>query len=206
MTIATPQWLQGRRALVAGNAPGAEAIAVALARHGAAVVRAGTAATDAPEIAAAFAAAEQSADGGMDILIHAGTPMAAAAPQDIGLAAWRATHSADIDGRFLHAAEFTRRRLATAGRGAILFLMPSPVIAPGRAAPATAHGALDNLVKSLAVEWARDGIRINAIASHVAENFAGAAQAEQESLANLAAYLVSDYAAYVTGCVMGISE
>ena len=59
---------------------------------------------------------------------------------------------------------------------------------------AAAAGALGNLTKTLGVEWARDGIRVNAIQTGE----------DGETLGNLAAYLVSDYAAYVTGAVMGI--
>ena len=59
---------------------------------------------------------------------------------------------------------------------------------------AAAAGALGNLTKTLGVEWARDGIRVNSILTRDAGS----------TLGNLAAYLVSDYAAYVTGAVMGI--
>lgn len=44
------------------------------------------------------------------------------------------------------------------------------------------------------VEWARDGIRVNSVLT----------RDTGDTLGNLAAYLVSDYAAYVTGAVIGI--
>jgi NAD(P)-dependent dehydrogenase (short-subunit alcohol dehydrogenase family) len=206
VTGATPNWLNARRALVVGNSPAADAVAAAFTGLGARTARAGAEIVEVAEIADSFAAAETSCDGSIEILVHAGIQMPNAAAETFDLDRWRTTQSADIDGRFLHAAEFTRRRLIARGHGAILFLMPSPAIPTGRVTTATAHGALENLVKSLAVEWARDGIRTNAIASRVVEHFAAATEAEQKSLGNLAAYLVSDYAAYVTGCLMGVAE
>jgi len=196
-------WLDGRHALVVGTGDAVEAVVTALAERGAAVTRTGPEPIDASEIAAVFEAAEGD---GFDILVHAGTKLAPALAESIDLPAWRSGLSADLDGRFLFAAEFTRRRLAASGGGSILFLMPSAASGAGRTATAAAHGALENLVKSLAVEWARDGIRINAIASRVVEDFASASPAQRASLGHLAAYLASDYAAYATGAVSGIDE
>jgi hypothetical protein len=77
-----------------------------------------------------------------------------------------------------------------------------PVIASGApeqalgADQAAAAGALGNLTKTLGVEWARDGIRVNAILTH----------SKNATLGNLAAYLLSDYAAYITGAVIGIDS
>jgi NAD(P)-dependent dehydrogenase (short-subunit alcohol dehydrogenase family) len=190
MSGTAPAWLAGRRALVVGGFGG---VAETLSRHGASVAGGDPGAVDVPAIADAFAWAEARVGGGIDILVHGGTQAAQVAPENVSLDTWRASFSADIDGRFLYAAEFARRRLAAGRAGAILLLMPAPGIGPGRAAALTAQGALDNLVKSLAVEWARDGIRVNAIAASAAQG-------------HLAAYLVSDYAAYVTGCVMGVDE
>ena len=58
----------------------------------------------------------------------------------------------------------------------------------------TAGGGLGNLTKTLGVEWARDGIRVNTVQT----------TGHSETLGNLVAYLASDYAAYVTGAVMGV--
>jgi NAD(P)-dependent dehydrogenase (short-subunit alcohol dehydrogenase family) len=193
-------WLAGQRALIAGAGEAIEVVAAALAAAGAAVARQ-PADSDAPAIAAHFDAA-----GDVDLLVHAGVPSVDVAPEAIDIATWRAGFSADIDSRFLYAAEFARRRIAAKQPGAILFLMPSPEPAARKAAAASAQGALDNLVKSLAVEWARDGIRVNAIASRACEAGGLGDDAVRRSLGYLAAYLESDYAAYVTGSVMGVDE
>ena len=85
--------------------------------------------------------------------------------------------------------------------GSILFLdLPEDA---GGAVQATASGALGNLTKTLAVEWARDGIRVNTITSRVV---AGGTKEELRSLGALASYLVSDFAAYVTGSLIGIDD
>lgn len=205
MTI-LPNLLDGRHAMVAGGSDAGDAIAAALSGLGARVTRLSTPSVDAQTIATAFADAEIAQAQPVDLLVHGGAPLAVQDAQCVTLDAWRNGFSADIDGRFLHAAEFARRRIAAHGRGAIMFLLPSPHIAPGRSAHMSAHGALDNLVKSLAVEWGRDGIRTNAIASHVVDGFATASDAARASLANLAGYILSDHGAYITGMVMGIDE
>lgn len=197
-----PKILSGRSALVAGPGAAADAVASALERLGAAVMREPAPSADAEGIATSFDAATD----GIDVLVHAGAFMQEEQADAVSLDLWRGEFSEDIDGRFLHAAEFARRRIADHARGAVLFLMPSPAVSPGRAAILSAHGALDNLVKSLSAEWGRDGIRINAIASRVVEDFDAASESEQASLGNLAAYILSDHGAYITGMVMGVNE
>lgn len=206
MTGATAHWLAGRRGIVAGAGEAADVVADALEAAGAAIERLPAPSTDAPEIAQAFEAVAAKLGGAVDLLVHAGVAMPAVPAEAIDLDAWRASLSADIDGRFLFAAEFTRRLLVAETGGTILYLMPSPDAGAGRSASATADGALANLVKSLAVEWGRDGIRINAIRSRACEPGGLADAAVKDSLGHLAAYLSSGYGAYITGCLMGVDE
>lgn len=205
MSAAKPNWFAGRRALLVGSSPALDSLAKGLTGFGAATSVV-AAETEVDAIAAVFDAAEQETGGTIDILVHTGANMAVLPAHLTSLEQWRAGFSADVDSRFFHAAEFARRNNAAAGHGAILFLMPSTAERPGRSAQASAHGALDNLVKSLGAEWGRDAIRINAIASGVVENFAAQSTEQQESLVNLSAYLLSGYGSYVTGMVMGIDE
>ncbi len=199
-TVATT-WLARRRALVVGNMPAADAVAQALETAGAEVFRADGSVVELPAIAAVFDSAQN-----VDLLVHAGTPLPDKAAEQVSLPEWRATFSADIDGRALFAGEFVRRRLAVGATGNILFLMPSSQAKAHRTLALGAHGALDNLVKSLGAEWGRDGIRVNGIASVAVEDFNGATADVQASLCNMASYLLSDYAAYITGMVCGIDE
>lgn len=160
-------WLAGRTARIVGDSP---AIAAALEAQGARLV----------------------ADGTSDILIHvAARPMVKPA-HELSHAEWRATLDEGLDQRFLLAKEFAAAR-REAGKGGALLYVGAPEQALG-SDHAAAAGALGNLTKTLGVEWARDGIRVNTILTSEAG----------ETLGNLAAYLVSDYAAYVTGAVMGV--
>ncbi len=206
MTGATAHWLAGRRGFVVGEGEASSTVAAALADAGALVERLPQPPVEAPDIAQVFAAAAERLGGPVDLLVHSGVAMPVSSAEAIDLALWRATLSADLDGRFLFAAEFTRRLLADSQGGAILFLMPSSAATAGRSASATADGALANLVKSLAVEWGRDGIRINAIRSRACEPGGLTDESVRSSLGHLAAYLMSDYGAYITGCLMGIDE
>ncbi len=195
------QWLAGRHALLAGEGEALMLVGEALRAAGAEVAASAIVPGGEDGIAAEFDAA-----GGIDILVHGGAAGAVTAPTGYDLAGWRAHVSADIDLRFLQSAEFARRRIAAGKAGTILFLLPSVAPRAGHAGHATVTGALDNLVKSLAVEWARDGIRVNGIASHACEPGGLADAAVRGSLGHLAAYLASDYASYISGMVTGIDE
>lgn len=160
-------WLQGRRIRLIGDCP---SIALAVTAQGAALV----------------------ADGPADALIHVAAPPPHRPLHELKLADWRATLDAGLDQRFLMAQEFAAERRAAKKGGAVLFIgAPEQALGSDHAA---AGGASGNLTKTLGVEWARDGIRVNLIQSGETG----------ETLGNLAAYLISDYAAYVTGAVLGI--
>lgn len=161
------RWLEGRRARLLGESP---AIRAALEAHGAAVID----------------------EGWGDVLVHVAPAVPPRPAHEMTLTEWRASLDSGLDQRFLMAKDFAAARREAGGMGAILYVgAPEQALGSDHAAAA---GALGNLTKTLGVEWARDGIRVNAILTHDAG----------ETLGNLAAYLVSDYAAYVTGAVMGI--
>ena len=132
------------------------------------------------------------ANGDCDIWIHIAQPPPVKLAHELSHAEWRTSLDAGLDRRFLGAKDFADRCRARGQGGAILFV-GAPEQAFG-ADQAAAAGALGNLTKTLGVEWARDGIRVNSILT----------RETGETLGNLAAYLVSDYAAYVTGAVMGV--
>lgn len=160
-------WLAGKRACVEGSH---DAIMRALEEAGATLV----------------------ADGDCDIWIHIAPSTAIKVAHDLTHAEWRASLDAGLDRRFLGAKDFAAACRARGEGGAVLFVgAPEQALGADQAAAA---GALGNLTKTLGVEWARDGIRVNSILT----------REDGPTLGNLAAYLVSDYAAYVTGAVMGI--
>ncbi len=160
-------WLTGRRARIEGESP---AIGAALTAQGATIVD----------------------DGDCDIWVHVAPPPAVKPAHELTHAEWRASLDAGLDRRFLGAKDFAAQCRASGQGGAVLFVgAPEQALGADQAAAA---GALGNLTKTLGVEWARDGVRVNAILT----------RDSGETLGHLAAYLVSDYAAYVTGAVMGI--
>jgi len=160
-------WLEGRRARIEGECP---AVVAAFGDAGATLVE----------------------EGDIDIWVHVAPPPAIKAAHELSHDEWRASLDAGLDRRFLGAKDFADQCRARTRGGAILFIgAPEQALGADQAAAA---GALGNLTKTLGVEWARDGIRVNAILT----------RESGETLGHLAAYLVSDYAAYVTGAVTGI--
>jgi NAD(P)-dependent dehydrogenase (short-subunit alcohol dehydrogenase family) len=137
-----------------------------------------------------------------DALVHCSVARTAVEATAMDLDEWRAALSDDLDDRFLKTTEFARACFAAGRPGSVLMVAP----AHGDAAIATGHGALDNLVKSLAVEWARDGVRTNAIVSRKIYLDGGVAPGAKAALGHLVSWLLSDYAVYVSGCVMGLDE
>ncbi|MEQ9663334.1 MAG: SDR family oxidoreductase [Parasphingopyxis sp.] len=160
-------WLEGKTVRVIGSDP---ALADALAKAGATIVTDDTA----------------------DCLVHVARAEQTRLAHHLSYDEWRGAIAAGLDSRFEAAKAFNGAKRKAGSGGAILFI-GSPEQQAG-AEQAAAAGALGNLTKSLAVEWARDGVRVNTVLT----NDGGPA------LGAMAAYLLSDYAAYVTGAVMGI--
>ncbi|WP_198040492.1 SDR family oxidoreductase [Sphingopyxis sp. QXT-31] len=160
-------WLAGKRVAIEGDGP---AIAAALEAAGAMLV-----------------------EGEADIWVHVAPPSEVKPAHELTHTEWRASLDAGLDRRFLGAKDFAAACRARGQGGAVLFVgAPEQALGADQAAAA---GALGNLTKTLGVEWARDGIRVNAILT----------SETGDTLGNLAAYLASDYAAYVTGAVIGIA-
>jgi len=160
-------WLADKRARVIGDAP---AIVAALAAQGAHLVT----------------------EGDVDVLVHVAWPPPARPAHELGHDEWRATLDAGLDRRF-HAARSLADACRARGTGGTVIFVGAPEQAWG-SDHAAAAGALGNLTKTLGVEWARDGIRVNTVLT----------SSKGETLGNLVAYLASDYAAYVTGAVTGV--
>ena len=236
--------LRGRVALVTGGSRGiGRAIALLVARHGATVavasrklqacesvageVRAagGTASAhacnigDPAQIAAAMQAVE-AAHGRIDILVNnAATNPYYGPALDMDLDAWQKTVNVNIRGYFWTSIE-AARRMRRAGRGAIVNVASVNAFRPmdGQACYSLTKAAIVNMTQGLAKEWARHGIRVNALVPGVVETrFAAAIHenermraaierqvpmgrvAQPEEMAGAVLYLVSDAASYTTG-------
>ena len=116
-------------------------------------------------VASAFDAAE-SALGPMSVLVNnaaANFPVPAA---DLSPNGWRAVERIVLDGTFFCSQELHRRVTARSGAGAIVNIATTAAMTggPGMAHSAAAKAGVISLTKTLAVEWAPDGVRVNAIA------------------------------------------
>jgi NAD(P)-dependent dehydrogenase (short-subunit alcohol dehydrogenase family) len=180
----------GTTAIVTGAGTGlGRAIAVELARAGAAIGvisrseehrlagvaaveavggRAAHAAADIREpdqIAEAFESVEQ-ALGPASVLVNnaaANFPVLAASMRPN---AFRSVTNIVLDGTFFCSQELQRRLAARGSAGSIVNILATQSFTggPGMAHNAAAKAGVGNLTKSLAVEWAPDGIRVNALA------------------------------------------
>ncbi len=116
-------------------------------------------------VAAAFAEAE-AGFGPVGILINNSGVAPAAAAIDLAEVDWDRTLDTNLKGAFLMAQTFARRAIA-AGTGGAIVNIASILgfrVAGHVAAYAASKAALVQLTKALALEWARHGIRVNAIA------------------------------------------
>ena len=127
----------------------------------------------APEVAERLRAL--GAADGDDVLVYAG----AAAPLEALDGAWEAIGAAG---------ETLRER-----SGRIVLLAP----APGDAHAEAARGGLENLARTLSIEWSRFGVRVTAI-------LPGAAT-PPEHVAELVAFLASPAGEYYSGCAFSLS-
>jgi len=190
----------GQVVLVAGRSRAADCIAEAFRSYACTVLRLGAEPADGdlanPDaIRAAFDAFAQS-DRLPHILVHAGAAETPPRLLDTSGAQWRSALATEYDAPFFVASEFARRRIAAGGGGAVLDVHTGA----GGAHDEAAAGGLANQVRCLALEWARDGLRVNGLACRVADAVLEGATAQALCCAVL--YLCSPYAAYVTGHTM----
>jgi NAD(P)-dependent dehydrogenase (short-subunit alcohol dehydrogenase family) len=181
--------LAGRTALVTGASSGlGRHFALVLARAGARVAigarRMDRLVTLAEEIRATGAeallveldvtddasikqAVDQTADAmsGLDILVNNAGIVVAKSALELSAADWDVTIATNLRGAFL-VAQAAGRRMAEAGGGNIVNIASIAGIRTGGhlAAYATSKAGLIHLTRNLALEWARLGIRVNAIA------------------------------------------
>jgi NAD(P)-dependent dehydrogenase (short-subunit alcohol dehydrogenase family) len=110
----------------------------------------------------------QAAEGRLDILIcNAGLNIRRPAAE-ISLDDWNKVVAVNLTGVFLCARAAARHMIAAGGGGAIVATASIMALSGGGLYPniayQTSKGALINLVRGLAVEWAHAGIRVNAVA------------------------------------------
>ncbi|MBA8837868.1 SDR family oxidoreductase [Ochrobactrum sp. RH2CCR150] len=139
---------------------------------------------------------------------------------------WRAVIDVNLNGVFYCAQAFGKR-MADVGRGAIvnissmcgeIVVYPQPQVAYN-----AAKAGVNLITKSLAVEWAKQGVRVNAVApGYTATELTLAGRSNEEwfstwmrmtpqgrlgeprEIANAVLFLASDAASFVTGTVLAV--
>jgi NAD(P)-dependent dehydrogenase (short-subunit alcohol dehydrogenase family) len=121
--------------------------------------------TDAASVAAAIAAAETEL-GPLDILVNNAGIATTAPALKVSEEDWNRVIGTDLSGVF-RVAQAAANRMVAAGRGGSIVNIASMLGLGGAsllAAYSAAKAGVINLTRTLAVEWARHGIRVNAIA------------------------------------------
>ncbi len=163
------------------------------------------------------------AHGGLDLLVcNAGGqfPSPAAAMKRKG---WDAVIETNLTGTFLCCREAHAAGLKASSHGAIVNIIADMFNGfPGMAHTGAARSAVDNLSKSLALEWAADGVRVNAVAPGVIYSDTAAANyppgflssmasdlptrrlGTPEEVASTVCFLLSPAARYVSGATLRV--
>ena len=170
-----------------------------------------------PDQVALLAESIAAKSGRLDILVNNAGGQFPSPAADISPKGWQAVVNTNLNGTWYMTQTMAQRFMLPAKSGVILNVVMNMYRGfPGMAHSAAARAAVSNLTKTLAVEWARQGIRINAIAPGIIQS-SGLAQyppeltrdlaskipagrlGSMEEVASLALYLASPLAAYVTG-------
>ena len=161
--------------------------------------------------------------GGLEVLVNAhDLPFAKPAPET-DFAEWRRVLDVNLGGPFLASRAVGQRMLAEDHPGGSIINVASVLGERGLAngaAYCSAQAGVLNLTRALALEWARDGVRVNAIGAGWTEGTAMAGDDESraklerylpykrlarpDEIAGIAVYLASDVSAYLTGQVVWV--
>ncbi len=177
---------------------------------------------DSAEVAAAASEIDSWCDQVDGLVIAAGNAREDASV-DISPEDWHSVLDVHLDGT-LFWCQALAPRMRDAGGGAIVCLssVTARIAHPRRLAYATAKAAIEELVRTLAVEWASWGIRVNGVApgyvytemtrkleeagtidlGEISQLHAAGRLAQPEEIAAPIAFLLSDAASFVTGAVL----
>lgn len=180
---------------------------------------------DADAVDAMFGAAEARL-GKVDLLVNNAAGNFITPAEQLTPNGWNAVIGIVLNGTFYCSSSFGRRAIERNSGGAILNIVANYAWtgAAGVVHSASSKAGVIAMTQTLAVEWARHGIRVNALAPGPVATEGASAKlfpderiqegirntiparrfASREEVANAAAYLLSDFASYVTGEVFVI--
>jgi glucose 1-dehydrogenase len=158
--------------------------------------------------------------GGIDVLVSNAGIQISSPSHELSASDFDKVLAVNLRGAFLCAREAVKRFLATGTHGVIINVssVHQLIPKPNYLAYSTSKGGMESLTQTLALEYARQGIRVNAIApgatvtpinrawiddpvkramveSHIPVGRAGTA----DEMAGVTCFLASDDAAYITG-------
>jgi glucose 1-dehydrogenase len=158
--------------------------------------------------------------GGIDVLVNNAGIQISSPSHELSTSDFDKVLAVNLRGAFLCAREAVKRFLATGTHGVVINVssVHQLIPKPNYLAYSTSKGGMESLTQTLALEYARQGIRVNAIApgatvtpinrawiddpvkramveSHIPLGRAGTA----DEMAGVTCFLASDDAAYITG-------
>ena len=192
-------WLAGRNAVIVGEGKGVEAVGKGIKEAGANIFHSEFC-DDLESAKSALEIIDKQA-GGIHILIHGGRLPKDIPCEELTLKDWREDMKNNLDSRFFYSSALANSVIGSDQHACILYLDFGT--GSDNSSLSSSEGAMSSLTKTLAVEWARDGVRVNSIVSKTVYH---GNEKELGSLGKLASYLCSDFAAYVTGASVGIAD
>lgn len=173
------------------------------------------------EAVEAMAAKVDEENGRIDFLVNNAAGNFIAPADQLSTNGWNTVINIVLNGSFYCTSAVGKRMIARKSGGVMLNVIANYAWtgAPGVVHSASAKAGVLAMTQTLAVEWARHGIRVNAIAPGPVDTPGAAARlfpdpaiiegirktiplrrfATLEEIANAATYLLSDYSSYVTG-------
>jgi len=175
-----------------------------------------------PDECEALARAVKTRFGRVDVLVNNAGGQFPSAAEAITPRGWEAVIRNNLNGTFYMTRAVAEHLMLPARRGSIVNVIANIARGfPGMAHTGAARAGVDNLTKSLAVEWATHDVRVNAVAPGIIESsglsqyppeFVEACRVRTpqmrfgtvEEVAHAIVYLASDAAAFITGATLNI--